>query len=410
VESSLNVVIVGNGIAGITAAKAIKESTPETQVSVFTDENNQYYPRPRLYDVLSGHVKPEDAVMFSEDHYKTSGILIQLNKKASYIDTKNKKLLLDDKTKVSYDKLLLANGAHCFVPPIKGVNKKGVFTLRTINDALAINEFAKKIKKSIIIGGGLLGLEFASALNKLGQQVTVVEMFSRLLPKQLDEKGATILKTKVESRGIKIVLGAKITEVLGNSKVSAIMLENGKKISGNLLLFSAGIRSNIGLALESGIKTNRGVIVDNQLRTNVDGIYASGDVAEFEDKVYGIIPAAIEQAKIAATNITGKELQRYTGTVVSNTLRVINIELTSIGIVNPEDKKLEEIQEIDKQKGVYKKLVFDQGKIVGAIFLGNRKNVVPIKNLIAQETDITRYKDLLLKEDFDYKKINACIR
>ena len=409
-ESSLNVVIVGNGIAGITAAKAIKESTPETQVSVFTDENNQYYPRPRLYDVLSGHVKPEDAVMFSEDHYKTSGILIQLNKKASYIDTKNKKLLLDDKTKVSYDKLLLANGAHCFVPPIKGVNKKGVFTLRTINDALAINEFAKKIKKSIIIGGGLLGLEFASALNKLGQQVTVVEMFSRLLPKQLDEKGATILKTKVESRGIKIVLGAKITEVLGNSKVSAIMLENGKKISGNLLLFSAGIRSNIGLALESGIKTNRGVIVDNQLRTNVDGIYASGDVAEFEDKVYGIIPAAIEQAKIAATNITGKELQRYKGTVVSNTLRVINIELTSIGIVNPEDKKLEEIQEIDKQKGVYKKLVFDQGKIVGAIFLGNRKNVVPIKNLIAQETDITRYKDLLLKEDFDYKKINARIR
>jgi nitrite reductase (NADH) large subunit len=407
VESSLNVVIVGNGIAGITAAKAIKESTPETRVSVFTDENNQYYPRPRLYDVLSGHVKPEDAVMFSEDHYKNSGILIQLNKKASYIDTKNKKLLLDDKTKVSYDKLLLANGAHCFVPPIKGVNKKGVFTLRTINDALAINEFAKKIKKSIIIGGGLLGLEFASALNKLGQQVTVVEMFSRLLPKQLDEKGATLLKKKVESRGIKIVLGAKITEVLGNSKVTAIMLENGKKVYGNLLLFSAGIRSNIGLALESGIKTNRGVIVDNQLRTSVDGIYASGDVAEFEEKVYGIIPAAIEQAKIAATNIIGKEPQRYTGTVVSNTLRVINIELTSIGIVNPEDKKLEEIQEIDKQKGVYKKLVFDQGKIVGAIFLGNRKNVVPIKNLIAQETDITRYKDLLLKEDFDYKKINA---
>lgn len=404
-ESSLNVVIVGNGIAGITAAKVIKEITPETQVSVFTDENSQYYPRPRLYDVLSGHVKPEDVVMFSEDHYKKSGILIQLNKKASHIDTKNKKLFIDDKTKVSYDKLLLANGAHCFVPPIKGVDKKGVFTLRTINDALRINEFAKKIKQSIIIGGGLLGLEFASALKKLGQQVTVVELFSRLLPKQLDEKGATILKTKVESHGIDIVLGAKITEVLGNSKVTGIMLENGKKVSGNLLLFSAGIRSNIGLALESGIKTNRGVIVDNQLRTNVDGIYAAGDVVEFEERVYGIIPAAMEQAKIAATNITGKGPESYTGTVLSNTLRVINIEMTSIGIVNPEDKKLEEIQEIDKKKGIYKKLVFDQGKIVGAIFLGDRKNVVPIKKLIAQQRDITRYKDLMLKDDFDYKRI-----
>lgn len=404
-ESSLNVVIVGNGIAGITAAKAIKEYIPKTRVSVFTDENSQYYPRPRLYDVLSGHVKPQDIVIFSEDQYKKSGIVIQLNKKASHIDTKNKKLLLADKTKVSYDKLLLANGAHCFVPPIKGVDKKGVFTLRTINDALAINEFAKKIKKSIIIGGGLLGLEFASALKKLGQQVTVVELFSRLLPKQLDEKGATILKKKIESRGINIVLDAKINEVLGNSKVTGIMLENGKTVFGELLLFSAGIRSNIGLALDSGIKTNRGVIVDNQLRTSSDGIYAAGDVAEFEEKVYGTIPAAMEQAKIAATNITGKEPQNYTGTVLSNTLRVINIELTSIGIVNPENKKLEEIQKIDKQKGVYKKLVFDQGKIVGAIFLGTRKNIIPIKKLIAQETDMTRYKDLMLKDDFDYKKI-----
>ena len=406
-ESSLNVVIVGNGIAGITAAKAIKEITPKTRVSVFTDENSQYYPRPRLYDVLSGHIKPEDIVMFSEDYYKKRGILIHLNNKASHIDTKNKKLVLDDKTDVSYDKLLLANGAHCFVPPIKGVDKKGVFTLRTIHDALAINEFAKKIKKSIIIGGGLLGLEFASALKKLGQQVTVIELLSRLLPKQLDEKGATILKKKIESLGINIVLGAKITEVLGNSKVTGITLENGKTVFGELLLFSAGIRSNIGLAVKSGIKTNRGVMVDNQLRTSIDGIYAAGDVAEFEEKVYGIIPAAMEQAKIAATNIAGKELQSYTGTILSNTLKVINIELMSIGIVNPEDKKFEEIQKIDKQKGVYKKLVLYQGKIVGAIFLGAKKKVISIKKLIDQETDITRYKDLILEDDFDFKKITA---
>jgi len=404
---SLNVVIVGNGVAGVTAARIIKEKNPETRVSIYTDESHHYYPRPRLYEVLSGEAKPREVYMFSEEWYEKKGINVQLNKKALSIDTERKELLLEDRSRVNYDKLLLANGGHSFVPPIKGVEKTGVFTLRTIRDALSIKEFTEKTKKIIVIGGGLLGLEFASSLKKLGQQVEVVEMFPRLLPRQLDPDGATILKNRIASRGIDIVLGVKTVEILGRRTVSGILLDSGETISGDLVLISAGMRSNTELALEAGIKVNRGVVVDGYLRTSADDVYAVGDVAEFEGRVYGIIPAALEQASIAATNILGMEHNVYTGTIPSNTLKIVNVELTSMGLVNPEEPKYEEIKKTDKKKGIYKKLVLDKGKIVGAILLGDKKGVTSIKRLMTQETDITNYKNSILEDDFDYKKVTS---
>jgi len=401
----MNVVIVGNGVAGVTAARIIKEKNPETRVSIYTDESYHYYPRPRLYEVLSGEAKPREVYMFSEEWYEKKGINVHLNKKALSIDIDRKELLVEGGSRINYDKLLLANGGHSFVPPIKGVEKTGVFTLRTIKDALNIKEFTKKTKKVIIIGGGLLGLEFASSLKKLGQQVRVVELFPRLLPKQLDPDGATILKNRIASRGIDIVLGAKTVEILGKETVSGILLDRGETISGDLVLISAGMRSNTELALEAGIKVNRGIVVDRNLRTSADDVYAVGDAAEFEGRVYGIIPAALEQASIAAANMLGEEDNIYAGTVPSNTLKVVDVELTSMGLVNPEESRYEEIKKTDKKKGVYKKLVLDKGKIVGAILLGDKKGFTSIKKLIAQETDITKYKDSILKDDFDYKKL-----
>ena len=171
---SVDVVIVGNGVAGVTAASIIKEKNPEAKVSIYTDESHHYYPRPRLYKVLSREAEPREIYMFSEKWYEKRGINVHLNKKASSIDVDKKELLLENQSGVSYDKLLLANGGHSFIPPIKGVEKTGVFTLRSIRDALNIKEFTKKTKKAIVIGGGLLGLEFAASLRKLGQKVEVV--------------------------------------------------------------------------------------------------------------------------------------------------------------------------------------------------------------------------------------------
>ncbi|PVX24794.1 MAG: NAD(P)/FAD-dependent oxidoreductase [Candidatus Bathyarchaeum sp.] len=403
----LNVVIVGNGVAGVTAARIIKEKNPKTQVSIYTNETHHYYPRPKLYDVLSGKTKPQNVVMFSEEWYQKKGIKIQLNTKALKINTPQKELLLEDQTKINYDKLLLANGGRCFVPPIKGTQKKGTFTLHTLKDALTIKEYTKTTKKAIVIGGGLLGLEIAYALKKRGQQVTIIEMFPRLLPRQLDNDGATILKNHIETRGINIVLGAKTAEILGKNTVSGIMLDGGETIHGEIILISAGIKPNIELALESGIKVNRGIVVDNHLKTSANDIYAAGDIAEFKGTVYGIIPAAMEQAKTAATNMLNEKQDTYNGTIPSNTLKIIDLDMTSVGIVNPTEPKYEEIKETDQKKGIYNKLVLDKGKIIGAILLGNKKAVTPIKKLMSQKIDITKYKDSILKNNFDYKKVTS---
>jgi nitrite reductase (NADH) large subunit len=400
-----DVVIVGNGVAGVTAARILKDKNPDTEVSIYSDETHQYYPRPRLYEVLSGEAEPQEIYMFPEKWYKKKGIKVHLNMKAVAIDVDKKKLTLQNRTSVSYGKLLLANGGHSFVPPIKGVKKQGVFTLRALRDALIIKEFTKKTKKTIVIGGGLLGLEFATSLRKLGQQVKVVELFPRLLPRQLDQDGAEILKNRIASRGINIVLGAKTMEITGEKSVSSILLDSGETVSGDLVLISAGMRPNVKLASEAGIKVNRGVVVDHFLRTSANSVYAIGDVAEFEERVYGIIPAALEQAQIAATNLLEDKQTAYSGTVPSNTLDIVGIDLTSMGIVNPEDGKYEEIKKKDEEKGVYKKLVLDQGKIVGAIILGDKKGVTAIKRLMTQETDITKHKDSILNDDFDYKKV-----
>lgn len=403
--SSLKVVIVGNGVAGVTAARIIKDRNQEACVSLYTEETYQYYPRPRLYDVLSGEAEARDVYLFSEAWYKKKGIDIQLNSRTSSINTDQKELLLENGSRISYDKLLMANGGHSFVPPIKGVEKNGVFTLRTIEDALRIKEFTKKTTKVIVIGGGLLGSEFAYSLKKLGQQVDIVEMFPRLLPRQLDPDGATILKNRIESYGINIILGAKTLEILGNKTVSGILLDNGATISADLVLISAGVRPNTGLARESGIKVNRGVVVDEHLKTSAENVYAVGDVAEFNGIVYGIIPAAMEQATVAAANILGDENSVYTGTVPSNTLKIVGIDLTSMGIVNPEEPKYEEIKKSDQKKSIYKKLVLDKGKIVGAILLGDKKGVTSIKKLMTQQTDITEYKNAILNDNFDYAKM-----
>jgi len=401
----MHVVIVGSGVAGVTAARTIKENDPKAKISVYTDEKHFYYPRPRLYEVLSGEANPREIYMFPQQWYEKRGIKVHMKKKVSGIETAKRELLLEDRSRVNYDKLVLANGAHPFVPPIKGVEKTGVFTLRSIKDALTIKEYTKKTRKTIVIGGGLLGLEFAASLRKLGQQVEVVEIFPRLLPRQLDQDGAKILKDRIETRDIKIVLGVKTEEVLGRKTVSGILLDNGKELSGNLVLISAGVRSNTNLAVEAGIKVDKGVVVDEYLQTGVNDVYAAGDVAEFEGRVYGIIPAAMEQAKIAAMNMLEKEKQVYEGTIPSNTLKIVGIDLTSMGLVNPEGPQYEEVKKVDKEKGGYKKIVLEQGKIVGAIFLGDRKGVTSIKKLMDQEIDVTKYKDFLLEDDFDYRKI-----
>jgi len=398
----MHIVIIGNGIAGITAARTLRENKVKASISLYTTEDHMYYPRPRLYEILSGEAKPQEIYAFSPKWYKNRDFQVHLNNGVVRIDTSRKELLLKNHSRVHYDRLLLANGAHPFIPPIHGVEQNGVFKLRSIKDALTIKKYAAGARTVVIIGGGLLGLEFAVALRKLGLQVKIVEIYPRLLPRQLDNDGAKILKELIETYGIEIFLGVKITEILGKKGVSGILLDNGRALSCNFILISAGIRANIDLALKAGITVNRGVIVDKYMQTSVNDVYAAGDVAEFDGRIYGIIPAAIDQGKIAAMNMLGNNKYVYKGTIPSTLLKVMGIDLMSIGITNLEGSQYEEIKKIDKERGTYKKLVLNQEKIIGAIILGDKKDLTSIRKLIDQELDVSKYKGLLLEDNFDY--------
>jgi nitrite reductase (NADH) large subunit len=398
-RSSVKFAIVGCGVAGTSAALAIRKNSSDAEISVYTDENDFYYPRPRLYEVISGEREPQDLYSYQPQFYENQRIKVYLKKKVVNIDLVKKEIQLEDGSRAGWDRLLLANGANPFVPPMNGLGKSGVFTLRTIEDAVSIRERLKKTSNAIVIGTGLLGLELAASLRKAGRKVEVIGLDSRLLPRQLDNDGSEILKKDLEEMGIVPVLSARCKEILGKDEVDGVSLEDGRELQGGIMVVAAGVRPNIGLALDAGIKVAQGVVVDQHLQTSANDVYAAGDVIEFKGQVYGQIPPALEQAKIAALNMLGKNEQVYAGTVQRTTLRIAGISLMSMGLVNPEGSGFEEIKKANREEGEYGKVVLEKGRIVGAVLLGKRVDVATITRLMDKGIDVSDYKHRLLDAD-----------
>jgi nitrite reductase (NADH) large subunit len=398
-------------VAGVTAARALSDAG--AGVEVYTQEASHYYPRPRLQSFLAGEIELGELPLYPPSWYEKRGIAVRLGIEVAKLDPRAKQIVLADGRQVSYDRLLLAAGSCPFMPAVGGVGKGGVFTLRTIEDALAIKRWAEGAERAVVIGCGLLGLEAARALTELGLEVTVLEQGPYPLPRQLDAEGGALLKELIGAMGIEVVVEASSQAILGDGTspltlggiegglATGVLLQDGRRIDGDLILISAGVRSNVRLAQEVGLEVNRGVVVDEHLRTSAEDIYAAGDVAEFRGRVYGIIPAAIEQARAAARNMLGEEAT-YHGTIPSNTLQVMGIDCTSIGMVHPPEGV--GYQELRKSgAGVYKKLVLKDGRLVGAILLGEKKDAALISRLIRAETDVSRHVESLLDDDFDWE-------
>ncbi|OQY20643.1 MAG: hypothetical protein B6I34_08530, partial [Anaerolineaceae bacterium 4572_32.1] len=317
-------------------------------------------------------------------------------------------LVLADSSRVEYDRLLLATGARAFVPPFDGAGKKGVFTLRSLDDALAIKRQAQVASTAAVIGGGLLGLETARALLSANLDVTVIEFAPHLLPRQLDEEGAQVLQSRLEAMGLRILTGAATEAILGDERATGVQLGDGRVVDGQVVLISTGIRSRVELAREAGLEVNRGLVVDEHLRTSAPGVYAAGDVAEFEGQVYGIIPAAIEQAQVAAANMvagpstgSGRSSAVYSGTVPSTTLKIAGIDLTCLGQATATGDEFTILRQSDRANGIYRRLALREGKIVGAILLGDKQDVRVLKKLISTGRDVSAHRHRLLDDDFD---------
>ena len=397
----MKAVIIGNGLAGTIAAKTLRELDASVEIEVIAGESYPYYPRPNLIDFMAGVLPYERLFAFPANWHERQNITIRLGASVVRIDPAAGAVETRDGRTSFFDRLLLANGSSAAVPPLKGSDKKGVFVLKTLDDALSILEVLKTRPRVALLGGGLLGLEIARAIKARGADVSVNEFFDRLLPRQLDPPGAALLKTQLERLGIGVRLGAAAEEITGEGEASGLKFKDGSSAEADMVVIAAGVRPNVSLAKEAGIEADRGVLVDDHLRTSHPTVYAAGDVAQHNGRVYGIIPASFDQARAAAFNMLGME-KRYEGTVPSNTLKIVGVFVTSVGLVNPEGPGYEMIAKEDVAAGIYRKLVLKDGVLEGAIWMGTKKGAADIARLTASRKNVAALKADILEDSFDF--------
>ncbi|MHA1535657.1 MAG: NAD(P)/FAD-dependent oxidoreductase, partial [Promethearchaeota archaeon] len=404
------IIIVGNNVAGTFTAQNIRFLNDDVDIEIFTQERYPYYTRIKLPEVISDKVQVDDLIVFKDDWYKDKSIKLNLNSKVTKIEPDQKVLFIEGHDDpVSYDKLILALGSVPNIPPIKNAREmvgKGVFTLRTIDDTLEIKEFIQKskAKKAIIIGGGLLGLELANQIKDANLDTTVVEFFPQLLPRQLDDECSLMLKEEIENKGIKVVLNAVTEEIISNGAVTGIKLKDGQVFNADIILIQAGIRATIDLAQNSGLETNRGIIVNEYLETSKKDIFAVGDCVEYKNQTWGIIPACMEQSKIVASSVLGLKKIEYKGTTPKNTLKIVGVELTSIGIFDPSKEEgggWDILKKADKDDCCYQKLILKDNTLKGAILFGDSKAMSFVYKKM--EKDVTREELMDILELYLYE-------
>lgn len=369
--------IIGNGIAGYYAADSIRKRNEEADIHIVSSEKVLTYYRPQLSDYLTTDLADKRFFVSPEEWYDKKNISVTLDVKVENIDIASKKITLKNKEELSYDKLILATGASNFLPPIKGFEKQGVYTIRDIEDAKKVKEEIKICKNAIVVGGGLLGLEAAWEMKKAGLNVTIVELAPNLLSMQLDEHGSKLFEKSVQEAGITALTNEAAEEILGEGTVSGLKLKSGKELAADLILFSVGIRPNIALAQKSGIDINRGILVNEKMETSIKDIYACGDNVELNGKIYGTWLAATEMGKSAGANAAGEEVlfKTFVNSVIFNAM---NTQIFSAGDVKPEGANVEAVVSEDAEKRIYKKLFFKNGTLTGGILMNDTRRSVKL--------------------------------
>ncbi len=376
------IIIAGNGIAGHSALQELLKTHDPSDITLIWEENKNTYMRTQLINYAVGEVPEERFFMTKGDFYKGKGIR-SIQGKISSIDKEKKTVKLSSGEVLPWDKLILATGAHNFVPPVEVVGhpiltsvdshsikrRPGVFTLRDLEDAKTFGQRLKQSRKALVIGGGLLGLEAASTLIGQGLDVTVVEFAPRLLPRQLDSTTAALFQKETENFGAKFILGDSVKEIkYDGDTLKGVELISGKTLDCDLILFSIGIRSNLESFGET-IATDRGIVINKYTETSETNIYACGDVAQYNGIVYGTWGFAMASGKAAGQNAAGirTEMKPY---VLNTIFNALGTKIFSTGSVNFDDPTLKSFVSGNPKSG-YVKLLFKADELVAGILMGD---------------------------------------
>jgi nitrite reductase (NADH) large subunit len=397
-----HVVVLGHGIAGATAADHVRRNHPDCTVDIVGRESHHLYNRMAISRLVYGRSAMQGLYLLPDSWYEERRITSWLNTVATGIDRDARTVTLGTGEELPYSRLILACGSRSFVPPLPGSELAGVFVLREAGDAMAVRSYVQDhgARSAIVIGGGLLGLEAAYALSKLALDVTVLERAPRLMQRQLDERGAELLRSYLQGLGITARTGVDIAAVDGDGRARRVRLGDGTVLASDLVLVCIGIAPNVELARDAGLAVGRGVIVDDRLRTSDPDILAAGDVAEHRGIVVGLWPAAVRQAQIAARNAVGGD-ERYEPEPPVTMLKIVGVDLTSVGRFEPQTEDDTVIALEDPDTRSYRKLLIDaDGTVAGAILLGAPRDTTAVTQAVEQRHVVGAHLDRLRAGDW----------
>ena len=391
-------VLIGNGMAGVRTLEELLKLAPDLyDITVFGGEPYGNYNRIMLSPVLAGEKTIDEIILNDDDWYAEHGITLHKGKWVVEIDRARRVVRADDGTEAKYDRLIIATGSKPFIIPVPGNELEGVVAFRDIADVDAMLAAARAHEhgKAVVIGGGLLGLEAANGLMKQGMDVTVVHLMDTLMERQLDKPAGSLLKASLEERGMKFLLEAETEAILGSEKVEGVRLKDGLEIPADLVVMAVGIRPNIELAKQAGLHCERGIVVDDTLQTYDPRIYAVGECVQHRGVTYGLVAPLFEQAKVCANHLARIGIARYEGSMTSTKLKVTGIDLFSAGDFHG-DEYTEDLVFQDPGRGVYKKLVLRDNRIIGAVLYGDTIDGSWYFELMRDGTDVSDMRDHLL--------------
>ncbi|MEJ7495483.1 nitrite reductase large subunit NirB [Staphylococcus pasteuri] len=384
-------VMIGNGMAGLRTIEEILERDDERfDITIIGKEPYPNYNRIMLSNILQNKMSVEETIMNSYDWYDEHNIQLINNDPAIKIDRNKQKVMTESGIEVDYDQCIFATGSKAFVLPIKGSDFPSVIGWRTIDDTKRMMEIAKSKKHAIVIGGGLLGLECARGLLDQGMEVTVIHLAEWLMEMQLDAKAGQMLKADLEKQGMNFELQANTKEILGEEDVEAVRLADGRVLEADLVVMAVGIRPYTELAKQSDLEVNRGIVVNDMMQTSDPNIYAVGECAEHQGKVYGLVAPLYEQGKVLADYLTDNDTEGYKGSTTFTSLKVSGCDLYSAGqiVESPEIKGIEIFNSVDNN---YKKVFLKDGEVVGAVLYGNTDDGSRFYNMMKKHESIEDY-------------------
>jgi len=392
---SERLVIVGNGMA---AARLVDELVQTAlgryAIAVIGEEPRLAYNRVLLSSVLAGETASHDIELKPAAWWRDRGVTLKYGCRVTEVDVGRRELKIEGEESVEFSRLVLATGSSSLRLNVPGADLPDVHTFRDSRDVDLLLALAARKKPVVVIGGGLLGLEAAYGLAKTGTPVTLLHLMDRLMERQLDLPAADLLKSLVERKGITVLLNANTARICGTTRVEGVELSDGRLIEADAVVFAAGIRPNTQLAGDAGITINRGIVVDDRLQTSAEGIYALGECAEHRCVCYGLVEPAYEQARVLAQQLAGRNAL-YLGSVVATNLKVSGVSVFSAGdFLGGEGSEAIVLNDI--KLGTYKKLVISDGRLVGAVLIGDVADALWYLELIRSRQDIAAIrKDMM---------------